>query len=403
MERTSPSELIRRQHSGFSLEQPFYRDPEIFEREMERLFTRQWLLVDHESRIPAPGDYLLFEIAGESIIVIRSSGGEVNAFFNVCRHRGSRICDQARGNTQRFVCQYHAWAYDLEGDLVAWRHMPQDFDGGDYGLHRCQVRVSEGLIFVCLGDPPPELDPVLEAIGPYLRLHGTERSKVAHQACYSTQANWKLTMENFLECYHCTSSHPQYTAVNAYVHAEEHPDGSSARAHEQLREQWTERATGLGYITEAVRADSANGAPRFVAYRDPIRAGFDTYSEDGRPVAPLMGEFTEYDGGVTSIGFGYFGFVVATNDCATMFRFSPVDAGRTEVVLTWLVHEDAVEGVDYDLERLIWMWDETTKQDTAIIENNGRGVASRRYQPGPYSALEVWTGDFIRWYLGQMA
>ncbi len=402
MERPRLSELIDRQRPGFSLEQPFYRDPEIFEREMDRVFMRQWLLVDHVSRIPEAGDYLLFEIAGESIIVIRSEEGAVNAFFNVCRHRGSRICEQASGNHKRLVCNYHAWAYDLDGELVAWRHISPDLDASEFGLHRCQVRVSEGLIFVCLSDAAPDLDAAIEAMTPYLRLHGTARSKVAHVARYPTHGNWKLTLENFLECYHCTSSHPQYTSVNAYVRAEEHPDSNTARAFGGLREQWTERAEALGYITEAIRADGANGVPRFAAYRDPIREGFQTCSEDGKPVAPLMGEFTEYDGGVTSMGFGYFGFVVVPNDYATMFRFSPVSADLTEVCLTWLVHEDAEEGVDYDVDRLKWMWDLTTQQDAVIIETNSRGVASRRYQPGPYSALEGWTNDFIRWYLGQM-
>ena len=403
MESPSLSELVARQRPGFSLERAFYQNAHVFEQEIDRVFTRQWLLVDHESGLPEIGDYIVFEVAGESIIVIRDDDGEVNAFFNVCRHRGSQICQQASGNSKRLVCGYHAWAYDLKGDLVAWRHIAPDLDASEFGLHRCQVRVVEGLIFVCLGDEPPGLDAALEAMTPYLRLQGTARSKIAHVARYPTHANWKLAMENFLECYHCSSSHPQYTSVNAYVSAEEHPDTHTARAFDELRQRWIARAQELGVLTEAVRSDGANGGPRFTAYRDAIRDGFDTYSEDGKPVAPLMGEFSAYDGGATSIGFGYFGFVVAPNDYATMFRFSPVAVDHTEIVLTWLVHQDAEEGVDYDVERLKWMWDLTTQQDTAIIETNGRGVASRRYQPGPYSALEGWTDDFVRWYLAQMA
>lgn len=149
-ETVSLEDLVRRQTPGMSLEQPFYTGREIFERDLERIVTRQWLFVDHVSRLPNEGSYILYELAGESIIVTRGRDGEFRAFFNVCRHRGSRICLEAEGTRRTLTCPYHAWAYDLEGRLVAARNMPEGFNPADWPLHRCRLRVWEGMIFINL-------------------------------------------------------------------------------------------------------------------------------------------------------------------------------------------------------------------------------------------------------------
>ena len=99
-----------------------------------------------------PGDYISYEIADESIIIVRGDDDKLRAFFNVCRHRGSHICLDKCGTVKRLVCPYHAWAYDLEGNLVSARNMPDDFDSSKYGLHHCRVEILEGLIFICLAN-----------------------------------------------------------------------------------------------------------------------------------------------------------------------------------------------------------------------------------------------------------
>ena len=142
--------LIARQRPGFTLDQPFYTHPDIFARDFERIISRKWLFADHVSRIPNPGDYFLYEVAGESIIVLRDGEGEVRAFFNVCRHRGSRICTEPEGRAARLVCLYHAWSYGLDGRCIRARGMPDGFDPEPYGLHPCRVRVFHGLIYLCL-------------------------------------------------------------------------------------------------------------------------------------------------------------------------------------------------------------------------------------------------------------
>lgn len=369
---------------------------------MARMFRRQWLFVDHASRIPAPGDYFLYEIAGESIILLRDREGVVQAHYNVCRHRGSRICLECEGNVKRLVCPDHAWTYDLDGQLVSARRMPDGFDPADYPLHPGRVRVLEGLIFINLAeDESSNFDRMADHVRPYLAPHGLERTKIAHRETYPMDGNWKLALENFNECYHCAPARPQYTKVNAFVRVierrERYEGGYAAET-----EAWAERAAQQGFLTgHDDWADEMPDQPHR-AWLEPIRDGYLTLSEDGRPLAPLIGDFKGYDGAQTVV-FMPFGYFYATGDHATLFRFTPVTPTHTEVMLTWLVHEDAEPGRDYDIERPRWMWHETTAQDTKLIGNNQAGVNSHRYLPDPYGTGERGVEGFVRWYLAQIA
>ena len=137
-------------------------------------------------------------------------------------------------------------------------------------------------------------------------------------------------------------------------------------------------------------------------WRKPIREGFLTLTKDGTPAGPLLGELEEYDGAETGVTFGALSYFYVANDHATTFRFTPRSPTFTEVVVTWLVREDAVEGVDYDIDHLKWLWDVTTVEDTRIINNNQKGVNSRRYLPGPYSEREPSPARFTAWYLSRL-
>ena len=398
----SIEELVRRQTPGLTLEQPFYTDAAIFERDVERIVARQWLFVDHASRIPGHGDYIAYEIAGESIILVRGGDGEVRAFFNLCRHRGSRICLKKAGTVRKLACPYHAWVYDLEGNLVAAKNMPEVFDAADWPLHRCRVRVWNGLMFINLaeeGDPEViDFADFEKALGPYLDPGRLESTRIAHTEVYPTEGNWKLAVENFRECYHCAPAHPEYTRVNAYVHDNVNRRGERAKEVAAWEKTWAARGRAvIGVETSSTDVRQPHGC-----FRQPIRDGTLTLSEDGRPVAPLLGELDEFDGGESMLVFGPLFYVYLCNDHVTLFRFTPMSATHTEVLVSWLVREDAVEGRDYDVGRLKWMWDVTTVQDTRIIGDNQLGVNSRRYQPGPYAAREGWTDSFTRWYLDRI-
>jgi len=396
--------LIAAQRPGWSLDRPFYQDQAIFERERERLFCKQWIMAGHVSQIPHQGDYFLLDMAGESIIVIRSQEGAVQAFYNVCRHRGSRILSKNCGNAKSLRCPYHGWNYACDGSLQNAPRMPADFDPALFPLKSCPSRVIEGLIFICLstGDAP-ELDEITEGLAPFLQLHGIGDAEIVQREVFSLDANWKLAVENYLECYHCKPAHKEYSRIE--IKAEKMGDGSPAamQAWNTRETEWRELATRLGTLLDDFTSQTALqdlvqtqcGA----AYRAPLRATYQTASEDGKPVAPLMGSFTEYDGGETALAIGPFTYSLAYNDYATFLQFVPLDAGHCDIIISWLVRPGAEAAPEYDLNRLTWLWMLTTHQDKTIIEDNAKGICSNAYEPGPVSLLEGDVAGFRQWYL----
>ena len=400
--------LILAQRPGHTLDRIFYTDPAVFERDKRRLIARQWLFVDHESRIPAPGDYCLFEIAGESVILVRDRDGRIHALNNVCRHRGSRVCLDERGNTSKFICPYHAWNYALDGRLQVARRMPAGFERDANGLVNFPVRVLEGLIFVRLDqDEGADFEPIAEHMGKFFRLHGLSEARIGERRSYRVRGNWKLAVENYLECYHCLPAHPEYCRVEAKPARSSDGSPEGVRAFNEYYERWLKENSAREAVnasfTFTLPCDASLHRTQFHGgYRAPLKEGFDTASEDGRAVAPLMGEFTQYDGGETAVGIGAFCFMLASNDHAVLFRFTPIATLETEMVITWLVAGNAEAGRDFDLERLTWLWHRTTLQDKKLIENNQAGVESDWYRPGAYSELEADALHFSRWYLAMI-
>ncbi len=396
-------DLIKRQKPGFTLEQPFYCDPDIFKRDLQKIVGKAWLYVDHVSEIPNKGDFLLYNIGEESIIVVRGKDGAVNAFFNVCRHRGSHICLKESGNVRTLTCPYHAWVYDLDGNLVGARGMPEDFDKGKFPLHKCQVRVWHGLIFINMAaEDDPDVAPfdvMADDLERFVALHRLEDTKIVHREVYPTAANWKLVVDNFRECYHCIPAHPEYTMVNAYVRATD----KRWEDYQPVVKEWEKETVKLGHPVGWDETSGSDHRQPYGYWRQPIREGYVTLSEDGKPVAPLLGDLKDWDGGETAFTFGALSYAYLCADHLCMFRFTPVSATHSDVVVTWHVRADAEEGKDYDLARLKWMWDVTTIEDTKIIIDNQKGVNSTRYLPGPYAPQESYSSSFASWYLERLA
>jgi Rieske 2Fe-2S family protein len=400
--------LIETQRPGQSLDRALYVDPAVFERDRERVFRNHWILAAHVSQFEKPGDYRLFDFAGESIILVRDREGHIRAHYNVCRHRGSRVVLDSCGNTAALTCKYHGWTYALDGSLRAATHMPEDFDRSHFGLRPCPVRILEGLIFVSLAEETaPDFDAIATRLTPYLSLHGLATARVAEQRIFPVHANWKLTVENYLECYHCKTAHREYCGVE--IKADSIGDGSPAALERyQARErEWRARAGQLGTLLAEVGTnlpldERLSRTPIAAAYRAPLRASHVTATEDGRPAAPLMGGFRDYDGGETALAADPFTYMLAYNDHAVFFTFVPRDANHSDIVCTWFVHGESREGEDYDLARLTWLWTVTTEQDKSIIEANAAGISSPSYQPGPASILEADVAAFREWYLSSI-
>jgi phenylpropionate dioxygenase-like ring-hydroxylating dioxygenase large terminal subunit len=390
--------LVAAYREGYALPGAFYTDPGIYELEVRNIILKCWLYVGHQSQVPERGDYFLSEIAGESVIIVRDGQGAIHALMNVCRHRGSRICDAPVGREARLTCRYHGWTYGLDGSLKAAARVPEGFDRARHGLRRLQLRILEGLIFVNFDDDPPDFGIVGRAMGPALRPYGLDRTRVAHRQNYPIASNWKLAIENYCECYHCQPAHPEYSVGHGRALPNEDCDAMLAEV--------MNRAESVGLTRDCIRRSWLDAQAFGLEHgfdRYPLLRGHVTGSRDGQPVAPLLGTITGYDGGATDWHLGPLTFALAYCDHVVVYRFAPRGHYLTDCEITWLVNERAQEGDDYQVADLTWLWDVTTIADKAIIERNQAGVGSRYYVPGPLSPpMEYFTQEFLDWYVAAM-
>ena len=394
--------LLAGHRPGFSLAQEFYRSPDVFRTELDRFLAAHWVVAGHVSEIPQRGDYFVFDGLDSSVLVTRGADGAIHAMHNVCRHRGARVCEQQRGRASLFTCRYHGWSYHIDGGLAAWRHMPDGLKKTDFSLRPCGVAIFEGLILVSL-DPAnaPDAAAMLGHARSRWARFELASCKVAVTETYRLAANWKLAIENNLECYHCLASHPEYTAANAFVKADEKLSPAHVASFGAYHDAWRASLDGKIPLGRSELVEAKGQMCRAGTW--PLAPGQLTGSEDGQPVAPLLGAVTGYDESVTTGCIGFLSYIAAMCDYALLATYVPQGADVTHVVLRWLVRGDAREGVDYDPQKLRWLWDETTKQDKSIIELNAAGVGTRGYAPGPYSTLESMTADFVARYLKLMA
>ena len=390
-------DVIEEHRKGHALDTVFYTDPGIYEREIERIFTRVWLYAGHHSEIPGRGDYLLFNVAGESVIVIRGEGGKINALLNVCRHRGSRLTTESQGCSRRLTCPYHGWTYDLDGRLIAAAHMSPDFDKADYSLKKVHHRVYQGMIFINFAAQPKPFDAIDRDLTPYLAPFRLGEAKVAHRQSYKINSNWKFAVENYKECYHCGPAHPEYSRAHSLALPEE-----KYRAEMQALMQ---RMPLCGLSSDIMDRSYISGEEWGLdrAWEHyPLLRGHVTGSQDGKPVAPLMGDIKDFDCGAHDFKVGPFLYALAYADHVVLYRFTPLSIDRCDCDITWLVNGAAKEGKDYDLARLIWLWDVTTQADKKIIQDNHDGVMSRFFKPGPFSTFEKATERWVDWYLASI-
>jgi Rieske 2Fe-2S family protein len=380
------------------LPREFYVSADVYRMDVERMLLAHWHCAGHVSQIPEPGDHLVMEIDTESVIVVRGLDDVVRAVANVCRHRGSRLREAPTGHMLGgcIICPYHGWVYRTDGSLAHARMMPDEFDLTSHDLRTVALHVAEGLMFVSLADQPLGMADVTEMLRSTIGPFGWADAKVVHQQRYDIGANWKLALENQVKCYHCATSHPEYVRV----HSQGRPDIEAARVRMLARAaaQGVDIPCRDRWALAARDREEADYCNRYAMWGDAVTA-----SQDGRLVAPLMGAI-EPDGGFTIFYVGPLNHFLAYADYGAIFRYVPRSVSRTELVITWLVRGDAVEGVDFDLERLTWLWRVTAQADQRIVEQNQRGVESRLYRPGPYALpIEATTDRFVDWYLHEIS
>jgi Rieske 2Fe-2S family protein len=402
------SSLLATRRDGYGMPRGFYNTDLLYAEEVARVWHGGWLFAGFTFEIPSPGDYITLTVDNSPVLVMRDDAGAVRAFHNVCRHRGTMLCRQDSGHVRAIVCPYHSWTYSRQGDLVACHGMQEDVDKSKLGLKTLHVEVCAGLIYVSLSPAPPAFAPLREEFEPAARPQGFERAKIAKIVDYDVPSNWKLVWENNRECFHCVRCHPQYFKANFDVYEEEY-------ASEAIKQQMAAAVarTQSKWAAQGIEITHPHGGLAtfpdpdrnlwFAADRTMLAEGYETESMDGKRVASLMGDYADADVGVLRMRSMPNFWVHASCDHAVAARLLPAGPRMTKVRAYWLVHQDAVEGKDYDLEPLLPFWHLTNEQDWDICKWQQKGVDSVGYEPGPLSTRKEYNVDaFIRWYLQQM-
>ena len=384
------------------LRRDFYVAREIFEADLARIFHRHWLFAGYSFQVARPGDFFTYRVGTESIIVVRDRAGEIRAFHNVCRHRGSQICKTETGSAHRLVCPYHRWTYELDGSLVLDTRREFGVDKEGLSLRPISIVDAAGLLFFSFSDTPPDFSDALTTVRRKMKPHAIARAKIAHQVDYIVKANWKIVFENNRECYHCPPNHKEYNSAAYDVQRDAAMlDPSLQPGMDAIVARANARFRALG-LDEGDAMSTMTGAA-FRCHRTPVVEGFVTQSLDGKPLSCLMGDITEWDSGTLRTTV-FPNFWQHTNcDYAAAARLTPLGPDETLVRGYWLVDGQAVEGKDYTLERLLPIWDVTNKQDWTICADQQLGVSSRAYVPGPFSKVrERNVAHFLDWYLGEL-
>ncbi|MBA8824014.1 Rieske 2Fe-2S family protein [Saccharopolyspora lacisalsi] len=349
----------------------YYTDPAIFALEQSRIFETQWFCAVRSADIAEPGTYRTVQIGRESVLVSRGRRGEINAFLNVCRHRGARLCTEQQGQVKRsFQCPYHAWTYGLDGKLIAAPNLTDmpDVDRGELGLHHLAVREWLGYAWVCLADDPPSFeDTVVADVAE--RLGGAEEIgaydvaslSLGTRITYDVKANWKQIIENFMECYHCATIHPELTEV-----LPEFADGFAAQ-------YYVGHGAEFGDDVQGFTVDGSEGAERLPGVGEHQNRRY--YAMTVKPQV----------------------FINLVPDHVVFHRMFPLAPDRTLIECDWLYHPDVVAS-GTDLSRSVELFDRVNRQDFDACERCQLAMDSRSYAAGGVLVpSEHHIGAFHEW------
>lgn len=387
---------------GRSLPQGLYVSREAFEFDTQVMLKSVWLYACTVAHVKRPGDYYLFEMGNTSVIIVRGRDGEVRAFHNTCAHRGAKLCTKASGSNPRIMCPYHQWTYGLDGRLLAARNMPDGFDKGDHGLRSVALEDVGGLIFICLSDNPPSIERARADVAERVEIYNLDRCKVAVQDDLIETANWKLVMENNRECYHCDVNHPELlkslstSGFGKGLPGDEMGAAQGERFDEYLdAQQAAWREAGLYTHLVEFPDDSWHRVIRL-----PLAQGARSQTLDGQPASRLpICDHPGTEDSSLSVWTQPNSWHHFCHDHVVTFSLTPLGADRTLLRTSWLVHEDAVEGEDYDAENLAAVWRATNRQDSMLASLNHAGVSTDGYRPGPYSLEEKLVDAFKIFYV----
>jgi Rieske 2Fe-2S family protein len=338
-------------------------DPGVLEWEIDNVFSG-WICLGHASVLAEPGNWLMREIGPSSVFAMTGSDGVVRAFLNVCRHRGARVVEETEGKVRRRIqCPYHSWSYDLDGSLVAAPHMDgvENFDRGCFGLIEVRSAVVGGLVLVDLGGAAPEPAEHVGDLLDFLDRWQVGSLRRARGTVYEVEANWKGIAENYNECLHCPNVHPELNALSDYRSGDsQFGAGRWCGGSMTLNEGADTMGTGEGHATT----------------RPPI-AGL-----DGKEINSVY-YFSLFPNALVSLHPDY----------VMLHTLWPKAPDRTEVTCEWFFEPATMARPDFDPSDAADFWDTVNRQDWYVCELTQRGVRTKGYTAGRYSADE---GDVHR-------
>ncbi|RMG98445.1 MAG: aromatic ring-hydroxylating dioxygenase subunit alpha [Chloroflexi bacterium] len=344
-----------------------YISSDVFETEMACIFSQYWLCIGRSESIAQAGDYFLQTIGEENLIVTRDEEGQPHAFFNVCRHRGTRLCTESEGSLGRSIrCPYHAWTYGLNGRLLGAPHMNEvaDFDKAAFPLHEAQIAEWEGFLFINLDATAPPFSAVFAHILQKFTPWQLSRLRRHHRIEYHVQANWKILFQNYSECYHCPGVHPELARLSPY-------------------------RSGVNDLTEGL----VLGGPSLIRQAD------GSLTMSGQRCSLPVGNVSGTD--LQRVYFYTFFpnmFLSLHPDYVMVHLLWPLAPDQTLVFCDWLFDPLAATQAGFHPDDAVAFWDLTNRQDWEVCELTQAGVRSRRYLPGPYSTLETMSLAFEQTY-----
>ena len=354
-----------------TLPRKFYIEPDNLNQEFKKIFHNNWICIGRSSDLSIKGQYITIQIGNESVIILKSENDKTRAFYNVCRHRGTRICNKNEGKFSKTVqCPYHGWTYDLNGKLIGSPHMEEakDFNKIDYPLFPIKTKIWQGFLFINLSENTTNFNETFEPINNFLHSWDLNKLIVLDKKRYSVNCNWKLIIQNYCECYHCPMIHPQLAEIHNYMGGR----------------------------------NNLYSGPFLGGYMN-FNSGKESITTSGKYCCPTLKGVKGKDLNRVYYYSLFPNMLLSLHPEYVMYHTVwPNGPDKCFVDCSWLFLKESADKYKDSIFEAIDFWDETNKQDWEICEYSQLGINSKKYSPAPYSGQESLLAAFDEYYINQM-
>ncbi len=361
-----------------------YFDPRHYEREMQRIWYRNWIYVGRSSDVAAPRAFRTFDIGDQKLLLVRDDGGVLRGFHNTCRHRGAQLCREDQGvlRSGAVICPYHAWVYNLQGELLrtSSKRLAEGFDVVDFPLYKIRTLEWNGFMFVALTDDPPSFDGVFDLPLNRLDAWPLKDLVVGHVLLKTIQSNWKIFWENYNECLHCPGVHPKLSNLV--------PIYGRGLLEERDDPEWPSHSADLD--------------PK---YKGGLREGATTWTTDGLAAGVEFAGLSDEDrkaGHVYMTGLPSM-FIVGHVDYVRVVRLRPLGPEQTELRVEYLFSAQTLASPDFDMRKVVDFTNLVMTEDAEVCELNQRGLHAAPHARGVVMPEEYVIRQFHQWVNSELA